>query len=222
MIQDLIRKISAPFRRPPERFATISDLRRFIETRSAYVTQRSMYEYCRARAGTHWQYLVSEKPFVDQMSIKRWMAYPEILGDICVAVEGALRPHAGPKTVALAERIAGLGAETLRATLPTEGPGVEVRHEIDLLIAALRTRIGEAQVAAPLAVHDIARNGGEAIFVNMPIHENMKGVDRTVIHRNVAFLMVRVISDFNAAADHAAIISELGGPAAPRVSVPAT
>jgi hypothetical protein len=66
----------------------------FIDAQSAFLVQKGIYEYSRARAGHYSKVLFQEQPFVDALERARWSAYPLGLAMVGEVVEGVLRPLA--------------------------------------------------------------------------------------------------------------------------------
>src|SRR6185436_15829532 len=78
------------FRRsPPIRDAQA--LADFIDRNAAFVVQKGIYEYSRARAGHYAKVLFREPEFHAAVEVARWRAYPLGLAIVAEAVEGALR-----------------------------------------------------------------------------------------------------------------------------------
>ena len=75
-------------RRPPIRDA--QELADFIDQQSAFVTQKGIYEYSRARAGHYSKVLFNEPEFVAAVEQSRWRAYPISLAMVAEVVEGVL------------------------------------------------------------------------------------------------------------------------------------
>ena len=67
----------------------------FIDEQAAFVAQKGIYEYSRARAGHYAKVLFAEKEFHDAVERSRWRAFPLGLAMVAELVEGVLRPHAG-------------------------------------------------------------------------------------------------------------------------------
>ena len=82
------------FRRPPP-VDDAKALADFIDQQSAFVIQKGIYEYARARAGHYAKVLFKEQPFADAVDRSRWGAYPIGLAMVGELVEGVLRPFAG-------------------------------------------------------------------------------------------------------------------------------
>ena len=80
------------FRRP----APIRDAARlgdFIDQHTAFLAQKGLYEYARARAGHYAKVLFGEKEFQTAIDQARWRAYPLCLAMVTELVEGVLSPR---------------------------------------------------------------------------------------------------------------------------------
>ena len=76
----------------------ISDMRKladFIDENSAFLVQKAIYEYSRARAGHYSKVLFAEPDFHKAVEQSRWRAYPLGLAMVAEVVEGVLRSHSG-------------------------------------------------------------------------------------------------------------------------------
>jgi hypothetical protein len=82
------------FARPP-RIDNARTLAEFIDAQSAFLVQKGIYEYSRARAGHYSKVLFKEQAFLDAVELARWSAYPLGLAMVGELVEGVLRPLAG-------------------------------------------------------------------------------------------------------------------------------
>src|SRR5688572_11687257 len=78
-------------RRPPIR--DLPGLADFIDQNAAFLVQKGIYEYSRARAGHYAKVLFSETGFQEAVETSRWRAYPLGLAMVGELVEGVLRPY---------------------------------------------------------------------------------------------------------------------------------
>jgi hypothetical protein len=62
--------------------ATRDELADFLAAHTAYVAQRTVLEYCRARTGLNWDKLFGEQAFLDGLEVCRWEAYAALLADV--------------------------------------------------------------------------------------------------------------------------------------------
>jgi len=161
------------FRRKPP----ISDKARladFIDEQSAFLVQKGIYEYSRARAGHYAKVLFAEEGFAASVEHSRWQAYPLGLAMVGEMVEGVLRPHAGDdRRVMLDELIAVVLSVFDRYPVPPslgQDAWLVARNE-------LAKRLELTAGHAPRRVMDIPEPLAETYFALMPIHEKLRGRD---------------------------------------------
>src|SRR5262245_54662779 len=73
----------------------------FIDRNAAFLVQKGIYEYSRARSGHYSKVLFAEAGFRDAVERSRWQAYPLGLAMVTEAVEGVLRSHVDDRRAAL-------------------------------------------------------------------------------------------------------------------------
>src|SRR6185503_16128916 len=83
------------FFRKPGPIRNAEALADFIDEQSAFVAQKGIYEYARARAGHYAKVLFKEPEFQAACDVSRWRAFPLGLMMVAELVEGVLRPAAG-------------------------------------------------------------------------------------------------------------------------------
>src|SRR6188508_3317472 len=88
------------FRRPPP-ICDVPALAEFIDGNAAFVAQKGIYEYSRARAGHYSKVLFGEPEFHAAVEESRWRAYPLGLAMVSEMVEGVLRAGAEDRAAAL-------------------------------------------------------------------------------------------------------------------------
>ena len=64
----------------------------FLETQTAFLTQKGIFEFSRARAGPYGKVLFSDTVFLEELEKSRWVAFPVILAMVGEVLEGALLP----------------------------------------------------------------------------------------------------------------------------------
>src|SRR5215211_3736727 len=70
-------------------------LAEFVDAQSAYIVQKGIYEYSRARAGHYAKVLFAEEGFARSVEHARWRAFPLGLSMVGEMIAGAVRPQAG-------------------------------------------------------------------------------------------------------------------------------
>jgi hypothetical protein len=191
--------------RPRPVIDTAASLEDFLRSRAAFVSQKVMYEYCRARAGVLWDKLMLERSFVAALENGRWQAFVAALSDVAVVAELAVRPHArGPAYGAgIAEAAVGIMAAEPRLS----AAGVPVEP----VAAEIRLRLADAVASPPRKVYEIAERSGGRIFALLPMHPSVRRYDEAMVVNSVRFLMVRAYEDLTAAADGPRLAAALGG-----------
>jgi len=204
------------FRRPPP-IADVGALEDFLDTHAAFLVQKCVFEYSRARAGIMWEKLFREPDFRAAVDVARWNGFSIALADVVEMVEGKMRPVASGREAELLDRLVGLGeAVTCRYRVPEgESPDFWV-----LQAAWLRERLCDIQRTPPKAVKDIPSSTARAIFDLMPIHKSLRGGDFAVVRNHLRANLCRMSEDFMSRADLLALAADVLGPARP-VRVPA-
>ena len=196
----------AGLRRP--KIASLESLAEFMASQSAFVAQKCTIDYCQERSGLMWPKLEKEASFRDALDRARWEAYPLVLSDVGIIIEGAAR-SAIPDGAMLRWADWLIGAYTgslTRYGLPRHrSPEASWGEDID----RFRRRLGQAQMAAPRPVHEIGSESGQALHRLMPMHPSLTRLDATMICNNVRLRLGRVYEDMDRDLDRAAIAAAL-------------
>ncbi len=83
-------KLLEKFFRPRPPIRDLEALADFIDAQSAFIIQKGIYEYSRARAGHYAKVLFAEAGFAHSVEVARWQAYPLGLAMVGEMVEGVL------------------------------------------------------------------------------------------------------------------------------------
>jgi len=147
----------------------------FIDAQSAFIVQKGIYEYSRARAGHYAKVLFAEEGFAQSVELARWRAFPLGLSMVGEMVNGVLASQADGmlRRQILDQLIAVVLSVFDRYPVPPsigEAGWLEVRRD-------LAHRLDLAGGHAPKRVMDIPDPLAEAYFAMMPIHEKLRGRD---------------------------------------------
>ncbi len=198
------------FRRPP----VIRDapaLADFIDRNAAFVAQKGIYEYARARAGHYAKVLFRETEFRDACDRSRWRAFPLGLAMVAEVAEGVLASASPEERPA---RVDAVRALTL---------GVFDRHPVHAELgpatwSALRgdlerdlQRIG---LHAPKWAKDVPAPFAEKYVDLMPIHRTLHGRDAPTIHNYLRVTMCNIHDELTKRIDLAAVTDALRSRAA--------
>jgi hypothetical protein len=146
----------------------------FIDTRAAFLMQKGIYEYSRARAGHYAKVLFSESDFAQAVELARWSAYPLGLAMVGEMAEGVLRPYAGDRRRTAVDHLTKLVLSIFdRYPVPESIGATAWRAKRDELARHLDLVGGHA----PKQVSYIPEPLAEKYFDLMPIHEMLRGRD---------------------------------------------
>lgn len=173
----------------------------FIDAQSAFIAQKGIYEYSRARAGHYAKVLFAEKDFAQAVERARWQAFPLGLSMVGEMAGDALSAQLGlPRRETLDQVIPVVLSVFDRYPVPPsigEEAWLVARDE-------LAHRLDLAGGHAPKLVMDIPEPVAEAYFAMMPIHEKLRGRDfqttRNYLRVSLCNIHDELISRIDAAA----------------------
>lgn len=192
------------FRRPPP-IRDAESLADFIDQHSAFVVQKGIYEYSRARAGHYAKVLFREQGFRDAVEHSRWTAYPLGLAMVAEVVEGILRPHAADRR----EQLDGLGALVLAIFDRYPVPPTLGEEAWRAARTELARRLQLIGLHPPKRAMDIAEPWAESYFNLMPIHEKLRARDYPTTRNYLRVTLINVHDEFSKRMDAAALASAL-------------
>lgn len=199
--------VSSVFRKEPA-IASASQLADFLDSRTAFMAQKCVVEFCRVRAGVYWQKLFTEREFQDKLSASCWQSFPPATAMIVEMIEGSIRPVAGLRQRKLPEALERVAADVFsRHPLPTGAPDdfwIEARNLV-------RARLDATQAAAPRPVRKVAEPMARLIHAALPIHQDIVAHDYDYIRNNLRMNLLRAHEDFLKVADMAALADDLVG-----------
>jgi hypothetical protein len=195
------------FRRPPP-IRDLDGLADFIDANAAFVAQKGIYEYARARAGHYAKVLFGEEGFRQAVEVSRWKAYPlglAMVGEIATVVLQETTPL-GRATV-----VRGVSELTLsrfdRWDLPEaldEPTWRELRLE-------LSNRLDRISLHPPKRAMDIPEPIAEAYFTLMPIHESLRGQDFPTLKNYLKVTLCNVHHELTKRLDAPMIVAHFDG-----------
>jgi hypothetical protein len=203
-----LRRLLTRKSRPP--VATLDELAEFLAAQTAYVSQRTVLEYCRARTGLNWDKLYREQTFVDSLEVCRWEAYAEVLAEVAELALILLRRQspADPQAY-LPGLAAAAGAALLRHPVPGH------RTSWDAAVATIEEHLAQSLLAPPRAVHLAGFGAADAIFAQLPIHPDLRREDREMFRNSVRFALCRAFDEMTRRFDVPTLAQALGGSPAP-------
>ena len=181
----------------------------FIDANAAFLVQKGMYEYSRARAGHYAKVLFSEPAFKEAVDESRWRAFPLGLAMVAEVVENALYAH---WRGARAEGLQALEQLVLSVFDRYTAPPQLGRDAWSNLRNELQHRLQRFSLHGPKHAFDVAEPLAEDYFNLMPIHEKLRGRDFWTLRNYLRVTLCNIHDEFTKRADAPALASMLQRP----------
>jgi hypothetical protein len=191
-------------RRPPIR--DTAALAEFIDQNAAFVAQKGIYEYARARAGHYAKVMFREQGFQRAADVSRWRAYPLCLAMVAELVEGVLCPASRDQRQ---PQIDALRALVLDVFDRYPVPGALGEDTWRGLRAELDQRLKQIGLHPPKWAKDIPEPVWQSYFNLMPIYEKLRGPDAPVLRNYLRVTMVNIHQELTDRLDASAVAAML-------------
>ena len=192
------------WRRPP--IADLDALAVFIDEQAAFLVQKGLYEYSRARAGHYAKVLFKEEEFLAALEESRWRAYPLGLAMVGEIVEGVLRRHAGEDTGRHLHGMSGLVLSVFDRYPPPAALGEQAWREAR---GELKKRLQLLGLHPPKRAIDIPEPYARTYWDLMPIHKEMRSRDFATTHSYLKVVLCNIHDQLVNRADVPALAGQL-------------
>lgn len=192
--------------RPKERVIDRKTLADFVDAQSAFLVQKGIYEYSRARAGHYAKVLFAEEGFAASVENARWRAFPLGLAMVGEVAEGVLRPYAGDNRVRLRDELTVLVLSVLDRYPVPPSIGTE---DWDAARSELAGRMELTAGHAPKLAMDIPEPLAEIYFALMPIHEKLRGRDFATTRNYLRVSLCNIHDELTGRLDGPAVVRSL-------------
>jgi hypothetical protein len=195
------------FRRtPPIRAA--HELAQFIDERAAFLVQKGIYEYCRARAGHYSKVLFHEEEFKHALERSRWSAYPLGLAMVGELVEGVLRPYADENEADQRERLSTLVLSVFDRYPTPAQLDWSTWHDAR---AELARRLQSIGLHAPKRAKDIPEPYARTYWDLMPIKKEARSADFPTTRSYLMVTLCNFHDELTSRLDAPALLESLHG-----------
>jgi hypothetical protein len=190
---------------PLERIDSPEALGSFIDTRSSFMAQTSLYGYLRTRAGMRYPELFDDDPFVESINIAKWHVWLDCLSDLAVYSGSRLAQHS-PRDVT---RVAAMMVALVDGVLEAQGEPAEAGADYAAHVQRVRERVAR--------IDWLAVGGDEAAFTESPaglvrwapVMDTLKELDDEIVRNSVRFRWQEVRRDLAQHLDAQAVIGAL-------------
>jgi hypothetical protein len=197
------------FRRPPP-IEDRAALAEFIDDNAAFVVQKGIYEYSRARAGHYAKVLFNEQPFVEAVDHARWQAFPLGLAMVAEVVEGILRPHAGDDRRAVVDAVTEIVLDVFDRYPPPAALETRLIWQDARVELARRLNLIGAHAVKP--AKDIAEPYAQTYFDLMPIEKRLRAAEAPTLRNYLRISLVNIHDRLAGRIDPAAVVRDLMPP----------
>ena len=193
------------FRRRPQ-IQDTEQLANFIDEQAAFVAQKGIYEYSRARAGHYAKVLFREEAFTTAVEQSRWRAYPMALAMVGEVVDAVLRPFAGADRRPYLDSLSELVLSVFdRYPVPAAlGPSEWKDARVELL-----RRLQLIGMHPPKRAKDIPTVFAEDYVNLMPIHERLRGPDFPALRNYLKVTLCNIHDELSKRADAPVLMDAL-------------
>lgn len=197
----MLKELAAWLKPGPIR--TLDRLAEVIGTETARIAQKATTGYCRTKAGANVELLFKEQVFLDALEVCRWNAFGLVLADVCLVVEGFLRPHAGGREDALADWIvAAFDAELARHPRPGDDDWAAAREEF-------RARLARSRLAEPIPAANVGFDTAQRIYDSLPVHPKLRREDFELVQNLTRFGHITLHEELSRRLDAAAVLAAM-------------
>ncbi len=201
-----ISGISAHFRGGPP-VDSRDKLIEFLDTRSAFLIQKNIFDYARARSGPYFKVMIKEPDFMRAVEVSRWTGYPTGLAAVAEIVRGVLFEGADRK--ALNDAVSSAALAAFDKYPPPEVIGADAWKQAR---ETLLQRLTQMDLHPPKLAKDVILPYAKLIYDAQPIHEEMRRSDYEMIQSQLRVNMITMHDEFDKAADKPALLADLGVP----------
>jgi hypothetical protein len=190
-------------RKPPIR--ETQALAEFVDENAAFLVQKGIYEYSRARAGHYSKVLFREADFLSAVEQSRWRTYPLGLAMVGEMVEGVLRPHSADHAAQQDEIRTGVLQIFDRYPVPAALGEPTWRD----LRATLEQRLRLFGLHPVKRVMDVPEPYVQDYFDLLPIHEKLRARDFPTTRNYLRVSLCNIHDEFVRRADVPAVAAAL-------------
>jgi len=180
----------------------------FIDRQSAFLVQKAIYDYARARSGHFAKIMLADKGFQQALDRSRWRAFPLGLSMVGELVEGVLAPAAGNDRRSVIDALIKLVLSVFdrypRSDALTDEEWKAGRADLALHLERLSTH-------PPKRVIDIPVQFSDRYFAMMPFDKQFLTPDAPTARGFMQLQLVSLQEELSKRIDTAQIVAQLRG-----------
>jgi len=180
-------------------------LKEFIQTRSSYVAQVSLYGYLRTRAGMRYPELFDSDTFVVSINIAKWQIWLACVSDLSVYLGGLLMQNENADEKNVAQLIQNVVIEIFTETGIPDDAGDKFTEGVE----RVRQRFAMLDWQSITDDEGPFTHSPQALLDWAPVIDEFKETDGDIVINSVRFRWNEVRRDCRKALDAAAVLTPL-------------
>lgn len=182
-VRRLRDRIALGIGRRSEPVADREGFRRFLQTRSNYIAQYSLYGYLRTRTGVRFPELFNDDPFVRSINIAKWHIWLACLADLAIYAGGLLLRRAQAPAAAVAQLVShSVDAILAEVGVPEEAGAGFAEHA-----ARVRARIALCDWESIGDDESAFSESPAALVRYAPVTDELRQLDEEIVKNSVRF-----------------------------------
>ncbi len=161
----------------------VENLTEFVQTRSAYVAQTSLYGYLKTRMGTRFRQVFEDDKFLPSINKAKWLTYGACLSDLTVFAAALT----GAENRLEKNEISGLARKCFETAIQQtfdDAEAGEVRAEI---VERFEARIKQTQWPNAAIGENAFTSSPEVLLDSAPIADELKERDVEIVTNSIRF-----------------------------------
>jgi hypothetical protein len=179
----------------------------FLDTRSAFLIQKNIFDYARARSGPYFSSMIKEPAFKHAVEVARWSNYPVGLAALAEIVRGVLFEEAYRRPLNDAVSSAALAAFDKYPVPEALGEETWKRARETLI-----ERLKQIDAHPPKFAKDVILPYAQQLYDAQPIHEELRKRDFEMITAQLRINLITMHDEFEKRVDKPTLLHELGVP----------
>lgn len=188
------------------RIADRGALRQFLETRSSYIAQTTLYGYLRTRAGTRFPELFENDAFGVSINIAKWYIWLACLSDLAVFAGGLLWQRSGAAPSDAGRAVTSIVEDILAATGTPEQAGPEFPR----LAAEVRARLGGCHWRSVQDDASAFTESPAALVQWAPVIEDFMRLDQEIVSNSVRYAWIEIRRTLRRDLDAGPVMASVG------------
>jgi hypothetical protein len=177
----------------------------FLDSRAAFLIQKNMFDYARARSGPYFKVMIKEPEFQRAVEVSRWTGYPTGLAALAEIARGVLFKSGERQPLNDAVSSAALAAFD-KYPVP-EALGEEAWKKAR---ETLIERLAIINTHPPKSAKDVILPYAKILYDSQPVHEELRKSDFEMIQAQLRVNMVTMHDEFESRVQQAELLSDLG------------